>query len=175
MNTIIETERLILRELLPSDAKSMFLLDSNPNVHKHLGNNPVKSIEECRNYIENIRNQYIQNGTGRFAVVLKETNEVIGWAGIKYITEPENNHVNFYDLGYRLQENHWGKGYGFEVAKAWLDFGFNKMNITKMYASTHIENMGSRRILEKIGMKLVSEFDWDGIPCVWFELDKNSI
>jgi RimJ/RimL family protein N-acetyltransferase len=171
MDLIIETERLILREMLPTDAEAMFKLDSNPNVLRYLGNNPVTSILQIEDYIKNIRNQYIQNGIGRFVVVIKETEEVIGWAGIKFITEPENNHVNFYDLGYRLQEEHWGKGYGYEVAKAWLDHGFNEMKIDKMYASVNKENIASQKILQKIGLKITSEFLWNEIPCYWLELE----
>lgn len=175
MNIIIETERLILREILPTDEKALFLLDSNPNVHQYLGNSPISTIEECRKYISHIRNQYVQNGIGRYAVVLKETNEVIGWSGIKFITEPENNQINFYDIGYRLREDFWGKGYGFESAKAWLDYGFNQMKIKKMCASANIKNVGSIKILKKIGMKQVSEFNWNGIPCYWFELNNENL
>jgi ribosomal-protein-alanine N-acetyltransferase len=173
MNIKIETERLILRELLFSDAEGMYVLDSNPNVHQYLGNKPVGSIEESNKYIENIRNQYTQNGIGRYAVILKETDEFIGWAGIKYITEPENGHVNFFDIGYRLMEDYWGKGYGYEAAKAWLDYGFNEMNIQKMIATVNKENIASRRILEKIGLQITSEFYWNGIPCFWLELENN--
>ena len=173
MDIVIETERLILRALQPKDAESLFLLDSNPNVHLYLGNNPVKSIGECSAYIEHIQSQYIQNGIGRFAVVLKQTNEVIGWSGLKFIREPENNHVNFYEIGYRLREEYWGQGYGFESAKAWLDYGFEEMNIKTMYASANIENIGSRKILTKIGLKEKNTFDWNGIPCLWYELNAS--
>jgi RimJ/RimL family protein N-acetyltransferase len=173
MKITIETERLILREILPSDVEGMFLLDSNPNVHSYLGNNPVHSIQQSIAYIENLKTEYIKNAIGRYAIVLKETNEFIGWAGLKFITEPENNHVNFHEIGYRLREEFWGKGYGFEAAKAWLDHGFIKMNIQTIYASAHIENIGSRRILEKIGLRFVSEYDYHNIPCFWYELDKK--
>ncbi|ESU18764.1 GCN5-related N-acetyltransferase [Flavobacterium cauense R2A-7] len=175
MNIKIETERLILRPIIPSDAEGMFILDSNPNVHTYLGNNPIKSIDEAKGYIENIQNQYIQNGTGRFAVVLKDTNEFIGWAGIKLLTEPENNHVNVYEIGYRLQEPHWGKGYGSEAAKAWLEYGFTEMKIQKMYASVNKENAASKRILEKLGMQITSEFLWNDIPCYWLEMENNKL
>lgn len=175
MDLIIETERLILRELRLSDAEAMFALDSNPNVHQYLGNNPVTNIDQVHGYINNIRNQYIQNGTGRFAIELKSTGEVIGWAGIKFITEPENNHVNFYDIGYRLQEQYWRKGYGLEAATAWLEYGFESMKIPVMYASAHIDNAGSNAILRKIGMQLVSQFDFDGLPCNWYELKNTTL
>jgi ribosomal-protein-alanine N-acetyltransferase len=169
----IETERLILRKLIPSDAEAMFLLDSNPNVHLYLGNKPVASIEESRQYIENIQIQYIQNGIGRFAVILKETNKFIGWAGIKFITEPINERLNFYDIGYRFIEDYWGKGYGQEAAKAWLDYGFKQLKIQKICAYADSENKGSIKILKKIGLQPVSEFDDEGIPSVWLELTKT--
>jgi RimJ/RimL family protein N-acetyltransferase len=173
MSIIIETNRLLLRELLPSDEEGMFLLDSNPNVHEFLGQNPVVSLDESVAYITNIRKQYIENGIGRYAVILKETNTFIGWCGIKFITEPENGHVNFYELGYRFIEEYWGKGYGYESAKAWLDYGFNTINIKTMYASANIKNEGSRRILEKLGMQPQNEFLWNGIPCIWYELNNK--
>lgn len=169
----IETERLILRKLTASDDQAMFLLDSNPKVHQYLGNKPVTSIEESREYIENIQIQYIQNGVGRFAVILKETNEFIGWAGLKFITEPVNERLNFYDIGYRFIEDYWGKRYGQEAAKAWLDYGFNHLNIQKICAYADIENKGSIKILEKIGLQSVSEFDYEAIPHIWLELTKT--
>ncbi|MEO8517124.1 MAG: GNAT family N-acetyltransferase [Flavobacterium sp.] len=175
MNILIETDRLILRPIVPSDVEAMFVLDSNPNVNFYLGNNPVKTIEESQAIIEMIRSQYIQNGIGRFAVVLKETNEFIGWCGIKFITEPENNHVNFYEIGYRFQENHWGKGYGFESAKAWMDYAFSTMKVKAMYASAHIDNTGSNKILQKIGLKQNGQYLHDNIPCYWYELENESI
>lgn len=168
----IETERLILRKLTASDAEAMFALDSNPNVHQYLGNKPIASIEESREHIKNIQIQYIQNGIGRFAVILKATNEFIGWAGLKFITEPINGYLNFYDIGYRFIEDHWGKGYGYEAAKAWLDYGFNQLNIQKICAYADIENKGSIKILKKIGLQAISEFDDEGTPSVWLELTK---
>jgi ribosomal-protein-alanine N-acetyltransferase len=169
----IETERLILRKIIPSDDEAMFLLDSNPNVHQYLGNKPVESIEESRQYIENIQIQYIKNGIGRFAVILKETDEFIGWAGLKFNTEMVNEYLNFYDIGYRLLEDQWGKGYGAEAAKAWLNIGFNQLKIQKMCAYADIENKQSIKILKKIGLQSVSEFDDDGIPSIWLELTKT--
>lgn len=169
MNILLETDRLILRPLELSDAEGMFLLDSNPNVHLYLGNRPVKSIEESIDYIENVQNQYRKNGIGRFAVILKESDEFIGWCGIKFITEEENNHNNFYEIGYRFREEFWSKGFAYESAKAWCDFAFNELKVDVLYASAHIDNLGSRRVLEKIGLHLKNEFVWNNeVPCVWY-------
>ncbi len=173
MNLFLESERILYRPIETSDAQALFLMDSNPNVHLYLGNQPVTSIDEVLGYIKSIQQQYIDNGIGRFALVLKETNEVIGWAGIKFITEPENNQVNFYDLGYRLQEQHWRKGYALEAAKTWLDYGFNEMNILTMYASAHVDNVGSNIILQRIGMIQNGQFYYEDILCNWYELENR--
>lgn len=172
---IIETERLLLRALLPSDDKAMFRLDSNPAVHQFLGNNPIISIEESQKQISHIRNQYIKNGIGRYAVILKETNQFIGWCGLKFITEIENNHIDFYEIGYRFIEEYWAKGYGSESANAWINYGFKTMKIKMIYASANIKNTGSRKILKKIGMQEKNQFIWNGISCIWYELENKMI
>ena len=69
MISTIETERLILREILPADKAEMFELDSDPEVHKYLGNMPVKDIDQVRDVIQFIRQQYIHNEIGRFAII----------------------------------------------------------------------------------------------------------
>lgn len=169
MKTSIETERLLLRELLPTDDAGMFELDSNPEVHIYLGNNPVKSIEESREAIANIRQQYLENGIGRWAVILKETGEFIGWSGLK-LEKNVNGHDTFYDLGYRFIQKHWGKGYAFETAKAFVDFGFNEMNLAIINAYADFDNLGSRKVLEKVGMQFVNSFEYEGTEEVWYEI-----
>ncbi|MFV5691287.1 GNAT family N-acetyltransferase [Flavobacterium sp. LT1R49] len=166
----IETERLILRELLPTDDIGMFELDSNPEVHKYLGNKPVTHIDESRAYIENIRLQYLDNGIGRWAVILKETNEFIGWSGLKLNKDLVNNHENFYEIGYRFIQKHWGKGFGTESSIAFMEYGFNEMKIDTIYAYADSGNSGSKNILEKIGMQYVNSFVYDGEDEVWYEM-----
>lgn len=170
MKNPIETERLLLRELLLSDIEGMFELDSNPNVHIYLGNKPVSTIEESKAQIENIQQQYQDLGTGRWAVVLKETNEFIGWSGIKFITNEINNHQNFYEIGYRFIEKHWGKGYATEAGKAFIDYAFSEMNVEAVYAYADEGNENSRKILEKLGLRYVNSFEYEGEIEVWYEI-----
>ncbi|MBF4518118.1 GNAT family N-acetyltransferase [Flavobacterium sp. ANB] len=170
MKKSIETERLILRELLLSDADGMFELDSNPNVHIFIGNKPVKDIEESREQIKNIQNQYKTFGIGRWAVILKETNEFLGWSGIKFITNEINNHKDFYEIGYRFIEKHWGKGYASEAAIAFVDYAFTEMKVDKLYAYADEGNENSRKVLEKLGFHYVNSFEYENELEVWYEL-----
>ena len=165
----IETERLLLRELNLSDADGMFELDSNPNVHIFVGKKPVKAIDESIVQIENIQQQYNDFGIGRWAVVLKETNEFIGWSGIKFITNEINKHQNFYEIGYRFIEKHWGKGYASEAGKAFIEYAFNEMKIDCLYAYADEGNENSRKVLEKLGFQYKNSFLYEGEVEVWYE------
>ncbi|HEX8270326.1 MAG TPA: GNAT family N-acetyltransferase [Flavobacterium sp.] len=169
MKTSFETERLLLREMLPSDDIKMFEMDSDPEVHHFLGNKPQTSIEQSREWIVDIRQQYLVNGIGRWSVVLKDTGEFIGWCGLK-IERHVNGHDQFYDLGYRFIQKHWGKGYAYESAQAWLEVGFNEMNLEVINAYVDADHLASRRVLEKCGLQLMNVFMYEGTPELWYEI-----
>ncbi|QEE51433.1 GNAT family N-acetyltransferase [Flavobacterium alkalisoli] len=169
MNPILESERLLFRELLPSDAEAMFEMDSDPEVHLYLGNNPVKSIDEVSDVIENIQWQYETFGLARMAVILKETNEFIGWAGLKRERNLKERGI-FYDLGYRFLKRHWGKGYATESAKAFVDYGFTVLNLEKINAYADAANVASCKALEKAGLKNMESFELDGVEEIWYEI-----
>ena len=175
MDLILETERLFMRPLELTDAGDMFAMDSNPNVHKYLWQKPYLSIEESIANIEYVQKQYETNNIGRFATLLKETGEFIGWTGIKFVTEqPENGNINFYDYGYRLNEKFWGKGYASEATLAWFDYGFNQMKIDKMNAYTHAENGASNHILQKSGMQFIENyFDKENVLWNWWQMENE--
>ena len=170
MNLILETDRLLLREMKLSDAEALFYMDGNPRVHEYLWNKPLKDISEVHATIESVQEQYKQNKIGRFVIVLKETNEVIGWAGLKFNTEMVNNKIHFYDIGYRLDEKFWGKGYASEASFAWLEYGFQTMKIPIMEAAAHSNNIASNRILQKIGLQITETYLEDGVSWNWYEL-----
>ena len=173
MKSFVETERLLLREIEPSDEKGLYELDSDPEVHRYLGNKPVKSIEQIREIIEFIKQQYIDNGIGRWAITDKATGEFVGWTGLKLVKELTNNHTNYYDLGYRLLRKYWGKGIATETAVASLDFGFNVLGVTEIYAMADYQNYGSNNVLRKIRLKLIETFDYEGIKHNWYKMDRN--
>src|SRR5689334_12801905 len=146
MQIFAETERLVLRELLPSDEYGMFELDADPEVHRYLGNKPVTTLEVARVMISFIRRQYVDNGIGRWAMVEKNTNDFNGWTELKLIKNEINNHSNFYDVGYRILRKYWGKGYATESAKASVDYGFNKLNLKEIYAMADVNNAASNKV-----------------------------
>lgn len=173
MKIFAETDRFILREILPTDVDALFELDSDPEVHRYLGNEPVTDKNQIVAVITAIRQQYVDNGIGRWAIIDKKTNAFIGWTGIKFVTDLTNKHKNYYDLGYRLMKKYWGQGIATETAIACLAFAFNQLEAAEVYAITDCENTGSINILNKVGLSFIEYFDLDGIPHNWYKITRN--
>lgn len=160
-----------MREITIDDAPGMFELDSNPEVHRFLGNQPVTSMQQVYDVIEFIRKQYEENGIGRWAVILKETSEFIGWSGLK-LARDMNGYDEFYDLGYRFIPRFWGKGYATETAKAFVEFGFDQMKLNKICTHTMVDNINSAKVLQKAGFEFTGTFEHEGEACKWFEINR---
>lgn len=174
MEVFIETERFILRELIREDVDGIFRLEADPEVHKHLGNNPILIKEQALDEIFFIQAHYEEYGIGRWAIIDKKTNDFVGWVGLEYITEETNGKKNYYDLSYRLIQDYWGKGIATETSLSVLNYAFSIMKINEVYAMAEPENIASCRVLENIGMEFVETFKLDGRLFNWYRVDKES-
>lgn len=170
----LETKRLVLRKFEEADYEHLFLLDSNSEVMKYIGMPTLSKVEESKEVVKMIMQQYEDNGVGRLAVIEKESELLIGWSGLKLNTSEVNGYQNFYELGYRFLPETWGKGYATESGKASLEYGFNDLKAEVIYAYAHCENLASNHILTKLGFEKTGEFtEPDGI-CFWHELKKEN-
>ena len=167
MKIILETNRLLLRELNVSDAEKFYNLNLNPNVIKYTGNSAFKNIEEAKHFLENYQD-YKLNGYGRWAVIHKEKNEFIGWCGLK-LDEIENET----DIGFRFFENVWNKGYATESAKACLIYGFEKLNLKRIVGRAMKENRRSIKVLKKIGLEYERDTEFEGKGAVIYKIEKK--
>jgi ribosomal-protein-alanine N-acetyltransferase len=172
MKIFIETERLIIREMLLTDEQGMWDMDSDPEVHTYLGNQPVTSMVQVQEVIAMVRQQYIDNGIGRWVMEDKHTHDFIGWTGYKLVKEQTEGYDQYYDIGYRLARKHWGKGYASESAIACLNYGFEVMKLDEVNGRASMENLASRRVLEKTGLKFIDTRYFMGIDCAWYSLKK---
>lgn len=152
MNVVIETTRLLLRTFTIDDAQLIYELNNDDNVTRYT-HDPVNSIDEARDILEKvILPQYALYNFGRWAIHLKTNLEFIGWSGLKY-----RFGFNEIDLGYRLKQSAWGKGYATEAAFACLKYGSEQLHIKKITGKAESANIASCRVLEKIGMQFISE------------------
>ncbi len=173
----IETERLILRELRLTDLDGMFELDSDPEVHKYLGNKPVKTKAESQKILQSVLNQYEERGIGRWAAIEKVSGEFIGWSGIRLNTEYNmNGYAKYYDVGYRFIKRYWGKGYATESGRAAVNYAFNTLNLSELYATTEINNQASHKALLKIGLSYIEDFYFEAedLQLRWYNIKNEN-
>jgi RimJ/RimL family protein N-acetyltransferase len=147
----LETERLVLREMTEADAGHLVRLGQNPNVTRYLPEPQLAGVAEALRLLQTVIFPQYVNRVGRWAVVLRETGEFMGWCGLKYYAD-----VDEYDLGYRFFEEHWGHGYATEAARAVLRYGIERWRGARIVGKAIVENLASRRVLEKIGLTFES-------------------
>lgn len=169
------TKRLRLRAFRPEDADAMFVMDSDPEVHQFLGNQPVQSMERIHEIITFVQQQYAEFGIGRWVAADRETDRFLGWTGFKWIVEPINGRVHFLDIGYRFQRASWGQGLAFESAQACMEFAAQRAEMQGVPVSGFAaeDNRASRRILEKLGLQERETFEFMNMPVVAYDLPCN--
>ena len=152
---ILQTERLSLREFIPEDVDALTLLLSDPHTMRFypapLGRAGVLD------WIDRNRRRYADIGHGLWAMILNSTGELIGDCGL---TRQNVHGVAEIEIGYHVRRDHWGKGYAPEAARACRNYGFAKLNVERLISLIRSENVPSRRVAEKIGMKIWKEVVW---------------
>lgn len=168
MKTIGHTNRIILRELHPSDAQVFFELNNDPEVIKYTGDTPFKSISEAKQFLHDY-DHFQKYQRGRWVVCDKGTNEVLGWCGLKYHKVSGEN-----DLGYRLFRKHWNKGYATESSHLVLQYGFRRLGLDNVIARAVKANIASTKVMQKLGFQYEMDIDEDGESYAQYRIDKYS-
>ena len=148
---ILETERLILRPMRVDDAPDMYDYAKNPDVARFLLWRPHPDITHTREYLEYLAGRYRLGMHYEWAIVLKETNRMIGTCGFAAIDCPHN----VGEIGYVLHPDHHGKGLVPEAAARVLRFGFSVLGLHRIEARFMVGNNASCRVMEKLGMRFV--------------------
>lgn len=159
MTAVFETDRLELRQFSVADAAGFYALNADPEVLRYTGDVPFATVAEAEAFIRDYRH-YDRCGYGRWSVFLKETGEYIGFCGLNHRAA-----ANEVDVGFRFLRKHWGKGYATEAARASLAHGFSVYGLDRIVARAMKDNLASHRVLQKLGMQYVRDFDMD--EAVW--------
>ena len=154
--SLFETNRLWFRQFINEDKIHLFHLNSDEDVIRFTGDSAFDSVGQASDFIDNYTH-YRQYGFGRWAVILKESNEFIGWCGLKY-----NPEVDEVDLGFRLFKKHWNKGYATEAAQGCLNYGFTKLGLKRIVGRAMNENKASIAVLLKLGMRYEKQLNFNG-------------
>jgi RimJ/RimL family protein N-acetyltransferase len=161
MQVFLETERLVLRRFTEADVDNLFDLDGDPEVMRFLTGGKPTPREVIRNEtLPRILHYYERfAGLGFWAAIEKSTGDFMGWFEFR---TPEGGGPDEVELGYRLRESAWGKGYATEGARALIRKGFTELGVRRVVAQAMAVNTASRRVMEKVGLTHVRTFqeDW---------------
>ena len=165
----LDTGRLVIRDWQLSDAEDAFCIYGDPEVMRYVGTGHVyESVDKARFATKRIMDRYANKPLGFWAVEDKATGEVVGGALLKFL--PDHSDI---ELGYHFCKKDWGKGYGTEIAKALVEYGFGHLGLEKIVAVTYPENAASQRVLEKAGFIHVGQTTYIDIPCELFVLESS--
>lgn len=150
----LESNRLLFREFVSSDAEDLFFIRSNDQIMEFMDTDKHQSILETDSLINQIK-QSFNNKTGiNWAIVDKSSNKVIGYFGYwRLIRE----HCRA-EIGFALIPEFWGKGYMTETLEAMIKFGFNSFKLHSIEANVNPANENSKKLLEKLGFKQEAYF-----------------
>ncbi|WP_059171037.1 GNAT family N-acetyltransferase [Bacillus sp. FJAT-27445] len=144
----LETERLILRKVTIEDAEDMFAYGSDEEVARYVTWDKHETIEDTRAFIDFVLGKYENKQLSPWAIESKETGKMIGT--IDFVSwQPRHNSA---EIGYVIAQDQWGKGITTEAATALIKFGFENMELVRIQARCFTENIGSARVMEKVGM-----------------------
>lgn len=145
---ILETKRLKLRKITLDDVEDMYSYCSNEEVPKYASWNAHNSLEETKETIERVINQWENKKLVHWGIEYKENRKLIGT--IEFVTLDTQHKVA--EIGYAVSQEYWGKGIATEAANEVIKFGFNNINLVRIQARCYLENIGSARVMEKAKM-----------------------
>ena len=151
---VIETDRLTIRSFRESDIPAYAAIVADPEVMKFHGDGSPLSYEQAAAGVTGYIRSEARDGFSRYAVILRETGELLGFCGLLRVDDG-------IDFGWRYASHAWGNGYATEAAAAVLDHGMNTLQLSGIFAGSALENIGSVRVIQKIGMEFVT-FDEHG-------------
>ena len=151
---ILETERLILRRVLPSDVKEMFELRSNPETMKYIPRPLLTNHEEALAHIQMMEDKIETNEGINWAITLKGDDKMLGVIG-HYRIKPEHYRA---EVGYMILPKYHGKGITTEAVQCVVDYGFNTMQLHSIEGVIDPENEASQRVLQKCGFVKEAHF-----------------
>jgi [ribosomal protein S5]-alanine N-acetyltransferase len=156
---LLETKRLIVKPTSLDNLDNTYKLYSDPEVMRYVGRG-AKTYEETCNAVKLLIAHHEKHGFSTGDVYEKETGLYVGRAGLVYL-EMRDDQPDI-EIGYILHKIFWNKGYGTELAKGTVEWGFNHLPVNKLIANVSPKNISSCHVLEKIGMSYVGNFPYQG-------------
>jgi RimJ/RimL family protein N-acetyltransferase len=165
----IETERLIMEPFNPSHRLGLNRMNSDPKVMEFLSGGIPDTLDQTDASIARVQERWKKYGYSWWALILRETGELIGAACLQNLSHKEGEPL---EIGWRLVPAHHGKGYASEAGQAAADFAFDHIGVDFVKAVCHPDNHASEAVMKRLNMQpLGIEIHYDE-PCTTYRLDK---
>ncbi len=161
----LTTPRLRLRPLGPQDLDNYVSLFADPAVTRYLGSAVKRTREDHTTLLLSAVAHWQQRGYGIWAVLDRESGTFLGRCGLRFLDE-----VGEVELLYTFHQAFWGRGYATEAALACARFAFERTRLGRLIALADPEHLRSRRVMEKLGMRLEKEAPFRSSQAVWYAL-----
>ena len=163
---MFETERLLHRKFTTDDLDRLIEMRVNADVMKYLGGKKMQNPEALKDRLDFYISCYEQS-IGMHAVIWKENDKMIGWSGLQPLGGTKE-----IEVGYGMIKEFWGKGIGFETGLFWMKYGFETVGLERIVAVADKANIGSWKIMEKLGMKYEKTESHYEMECVVYGVSK---
>lgn len=160
----IATSRLILRPFTSEDTDALHQILSVPGVLIYFPSPDPPERDRVEKLIERQIKHWEDFGYGWWAVERLADKKLLGWSGLQYL--PETNEI---EIGYLLGKPFWGTGLATESAQEGISYGFESLGLQEIVGIVHPENLGSQRVLEKIGLHFIREAEYFGMACYLYK------
>lgn len=167
---VLITERLTLRQLTMNDEQEIFTLRSDREINKYLDRQVSQTIEDARNFINKINELIHTNESLYWAITLSDKNNLVGTICLFSFSDEHDK----CEIGYELLTNFQGQGIMKEAVEKVIDYAFNTINVQKIEASFHRDNLSSRRLLDKFSFKQSNKVENASPELIYYYL-ANSI
>lgn len=144
---ILETTRLVLRQLTVDDSENWFKNLSDDGVAVLIGMEPLENVEDSKSIIISFIDRYEKKNGMAWAIILKEDESFIGTCSYEKI----DSHNLSGEIGYDLLKKYWGHGFMAEALSAIIDYGFESLRLNRIEAHTTAINLASRNLLRRLG------------------------
>lgn len=155
MEIYMETDRLLLRSWEHEDREVFAKINGNDNVMKYFP--ATLSVDKSNSFVDRINAEFEETGLGLYAVEIKASGEFIGYVGFHRFTFDASFSPGW-EIGWRISDRFWHKGYATEAAKACLDYARQKHFCNRLYSFTAVPNIPSENVMKRIGMSYQGTF-----------------
>jgi len=149
----LETNRLMLRRIKPKDVDCIYKFYSDLTTLEYIPKEPFTSLDQARDKIKEFEKLYKEEKAIWWTFTLKTSDDFVGFGGVFDINKKSNNA----EIGYGLLPEYWGKSFMSELVKEIVDFGFDKLQLHKLSGFITPGNVGSVRVLERLGFEKEGE------------------